>query len=208
MIVAPDCAVEDAQTTQEPSAEGSCGNWHLRLATLLVTLRSCLNVPDRDFFDRVHASAHRREIPTQQFFSYALDILRQHKPELEDQFREVFRLRNASRRRAHQQRGSTLRSSRSESSLADERQHRVGRMSQSCEDVASQARSAEEVDETMYRLQALCVHACAAREDSVLTKRHSETNMYEDYELKRKAGICPSGLVRAMSSIAILCSSP
>ena len=81
-------------------------------------------------------------------------------------------------------------------------------MSQSCEDVASQARSAEEVDETMFRLQALCVHACAAREDSVLTKRHSETNMYEDYELKRKAGICPSGLGRTVSSIAILCSSP
>ena len=198
--------IASEQTAQAPAAAESSANWHLRLATLLVTLRSCLLRPDRDFFDSVHASAHRREIPTHEFFSFALDILRRHKPELEDQFREVFRLRNASRRRAHQQRGGTLRSSRSEPSLADERLHRGGRMSQSCEDVASQARSAEEVDETMYRLQALCVHACAAKERSV--KRHSEINMYEDYELKRKACISDSRLGRSMSGIAMLCSSP
>jgi hypothetical protein len=85
-----DCEDTDAQTPQAASIV----NWHLRLATLLVTLRSCLLLrPDRDFFDSIHASAHKREIPTQHFFSYALDILRRHKPELENEFHELFHLR-------------------------------------------------------------------------------------------------------------------
>ena len=87
-----DCQDTDARTPQAASA-ASIVNWHLRLATLLVTLRSCLLLrPDRDFFDSVHADAHKREIPTQQFFSYALDILRRHKPELENEFHELFHL--------------------------------------------------------------------------------------------------------------------
>ena len=169
-----------------PSTTQLSGDWHLRLATLLMTLRGCLLGPDRDFFDHVHTSAHKREIPTHHFFQYALNILRQHRPELEDEFREVFRLRNASRRRARQLKNSTLRSVKSEPMFQDCSPPRGGMMSRSCEDVAAQARSAEEVDETMFRLQAMCVQASSSAERSVLTKRHSEINMCDDMEQKRK----------------------
>jgi hypothetical protein len=157
------------------------GGWHLRLAALLMTLRGCLLGPDREFFDHLHTSAHKRELPTHHFFQFALNVLRQHKPELEDEFREVFRLRNAARRRARQLKAGTLRSVKSESALQDCAAPRGGVMSRSCEDVAAQARSAEEIDETMFRLQALCVQASASEGQTVLTKRHSEMNMYEDY---------------------------
>ena len=197
MTVAVDCQ-DAAARPQQPTMSG---NWHLRLATLLVTLRGCLMGPDRDFFDKVHASAHKREIPTQHFFSFALDILRQHKPELEDDFREVFRLRNASRRRARQHKVGTLRSSKSESELKQVTTQRGSAMSRSCEDVAAQARSAEEVDETMFRLQALCVQASADKDKSVLTKRLSEINICEAYEQKRKTSFSKYG-------IDILGSSP
>lgn len=179
--------------SQQPAApQGLSGNWHLRLASLLVTLRGCLMGPDRDFFDRVHASAHKREIPTHQFFSYALDVLRQHKPELEDDFREVFRLRNASRRRARQHKAGTMRSVKSESALQDVVQPRGSAMSRSCDDVAGQARSAEDVDETMFRLQALCMQASTSKACTVLTKRHSEISMHAECENKRKPGVSQS----------------
>jgi hypothetical protein len=88
-----DCEDAAARTPQAASV-ASIVNWHLRLATLLVTLRYCrLLRPDLDFFDIVHAGAHEREIPTQQIFSYALDILRRHKPELENEFHELFHFR-------------------------------------------------------------------------------------------------------------------
>lgn len=205
MTVAEDCHDAAARPQQQQPSSTLSGNWHLRLATLLVTLRGCLMGPDRDFFDKVHASAHKREIPTQHFFSYALDILRQHKPDLEDDFREVFRLRNASRRRARQQhKEGTLRSSKSVPELTQAAAvHRGSAMSRSCEDVAAQARSAEEVDETMFQLQALCVQASTDKEKSVLTKRHSEINIYEAYEQKRKASFSYS-----KSSIDIFGSSP
>jgi len=177
-----------AQRAGQPPAKLS-GDWHLRLAALLMTLRNCLLGPDKDCFDRLHASAHKRELSTHHFFQFALNVLRQHKPELEDEFREVFRLRNAARRRARQLKTGTLRSVKSESALQDCAAPRGGVMSRSCDDVAAQARSAEEVDDTMFRLQALCVQASASEGHSVLTKRHSEINMYEDYgnnEQKRK----------------------
>jgi len=167
-------------------------HWHLRLATLLVTLRGCLLGPDRDFFDRVHASAHKRAIPTHEFFSYALDILRQHKPEMEDDFREVFRLRNASRRAARQHKAGNMRSVKSESALQDVVQHRGSPMSRSCEDVAGQARSAEDLDCTMFRLQALCMQASASKEGTILTKRQGEIAVHAEHDNKRKLGVSPS----------------
>ena len=182
------------------------GTWHLRLATLLMTLRGCLMGPDREVFDKAHNSAHMRKIPSAQFFSFALDILRQHRPELEDEFREVFRLRNQARRRAREH-SQALRSVKSESSLQDMRAYRGTSMSRSCEDVAAQARSAEteaDVDETMFRLQALCVQAnYGAQEQTVLAKRHSEIDMHGVYEQKRKMGTRAN-----ISSIDILSSSP
>ena len=191
-----------AQRGLSPSASARSssqlsGDWHLRLATLLMTLRGCLLGPDRDFFDSVHTSAHRREIPTHHFFQYALNILRQHKPELEDEFREVIRLRNASRRRARQLKNSTLRSVKSEPMFQDFSPPRGGMMSRSCEDVAAQARSVEEVDETIFRLQALCVEASSSEGRSVLAKRHSEISMCDTLEQKRKS--CHSGDYRIAS---------
>jgi hypothetical protein len=188
------------------SSAALSGTWHLRLATLLMTLRGCLMGPDREVFDKAHNSAHMRKIPSAQFFSFALDILRQHRPELEDEFREVFRLRNQARRRAREH-SQALRSVKSESSLQDMRAYRGTSMSRSCEDVAAQARSAEteaDVDETMFRLQALCVQAnYGAQEQTVLAKRHSEIDMHGVYEQKRKMGTRAN-----ISSIDILSSSP
>ena len=162
------------------------GNWHLRLAALMVTLRGCLLGPELELFDQVHASAHKREVPTHYFFSFALDILRRHKPDLEEEFREVFRLRNLSRRRARQHsqhKAGTLRSVKSEPAL-QECPSRDGAMSRSCEDVSAQARTAEEVDEIMFRVQGLCVEAM--KPASMLTKRHSEINLAE-FEHKSKS---------------------
>ena len=188
------------------SSAALSGTWHLRLATLLMTLRGCLMGPDREVFDKAHNSAHMRKIPSAQFFSFALDILRQHRPELEDEFREVFRLRNQARRRAREH-SQALRSVKSESSLQDMRAYRGTSMSRSCEDVAAQARSAEteaDVDETMFRLQALCVQAnYGAQEQTVIAKRHSEIDMHGVYEQKRKMGTRAN-----ISSIDILSSSP
>jgi hypothetical protein len=194
---------------RSPTSNGSAalsGTWHLRLATLLMTLRGCLMVPDREVFDKAHNSAHLRQIPSAHFFSFALDILRQHRPELEGEFREVFRLRNQSRRRAREH-SKALRSVKSESSLQDMRAYRGTSMSRSCEDVAAQARSAEteaDVDETMFRLQALCVQAnSGAPGPTVLTKRHSEIDLHGVYEQKRKMG-----MHAMISSIDILSCSP
>ncbi len=50
-------------------------------------------------FDRVHASAHKKELPLSKFLVFALDVIRRHAPHLEGGFRHVFMLRNASRRR-------------------------------------------------------------------------------------------------------------
>ena len=188
MTVAAEC--QEASTRPKGSAGqhagAAClqGSWNVRLAALLMALRGCLMGPEREFFDKVHSSAHQRQIPSSHFFSFALDVLRQHRPDLEDEFREVFRLRNQARRRAREQQKGTMRSVKSESCLQDVRGYRGTSMSRSCEDVAAQARAAEsEIDATMLRLQSLCVDVPGR---SVLTKRHSEINMHGDYEQKRK----------------------
>lgn len=204
MTVAAEC--QEAATRPEDSAGSLAGagrlqgSWNVRLAALLMALRGCLMDQDREFFDKVHSSAHQRQIPSAHFFSFALEVLRQHRPELEDEFREVFRLRNQARRRAREQQKGAMRSVKSESCLQDVRAYRGTSMSRSCEDVAAQARAAEsDVDETMLRLQSLCVDAAGR---SVLTKRHSEINMHGDYEQKRK--MCGT----AISGFDILSCSP
>jgi hypothetical protein len=203
----------DAVAAQQPhqSPDGSSlpasGNWHLRLANLMVTLRFCLLGPERDLFDRVHASAHKREIPPHYFFSFALDILRQHKPDLEDEFREVFRLRNMARRRAqqHHKKGGNMRSVKSESALQDCHTRRGKAMSRSCEDVPAQARTVEEVDDITFRVQGLSVEANLSNRGTVLTKRHSEISLSAVCEQKRKSCL---GSPFSHSAVDILSSSP
>eukprot|EP00286_Rhodomonas_abbreviata_P008452 CAMPEP_0181324894 /NCGR_PEP_ID=MMETSP1101-20121128/20619_1 /TAXON_ID=46948 /ORGANISM="Rhodomonas abbreviata, Strain Caron Lab Isolate" /LENGTH=195 /DNA_ID=CAMNT_0023433133 /DNA_START=178 /DNA_END=765 /DNA_ORIENTATION=+ len=94
------------------------GGWHVMLAQLIVTLRSCLPVEECNLFDQVHASAHRKEVPIGQFLVFALDVIRKNAPHLEGGFRHIFMLRTASRRRIMQSRGSSRASSRGSSPCA------------------------------------------------------------------------------------------
>eukprot|EP00287_Rhodomonas_sp_CCMP768_P009076 CAMPEP_0196720984 /NCGR_PEP_ID=MMETSP1091-20130531/3661_1 /TAXON_ID=302021 /ORGANISM="Rhodomonas sp., Strain CCMP768" /LENGTH=190 /DNA_ID=CAMNT_0042062345 /DNA_START=22 /DNA_END=594 /DNA_ORIENTATION=- len=75
------------------------GGWHVMLAQLVVALRSCLPPDELAVFDRVHACAHRKELPVGKFLVFALDMIRRNAPHLEGGFRHVFMLRTASRRR-------------------------------------------------------------------------------------------------------------
>eukprot|EP00292_Cryptomonas_paramecium_P020134 CAMPEP_0113685686 /NCGR_PEP_ID=MMETSP0038_2-20120614/14826_1 /TAXON_ID=2898 /ORGANISM="Cryptomonas paramecium" /LENGTH=182 /DNA_ID=CAMNT_0000605833 /DNA_START=60 /DNA_END=608 /DNA_ORIENTATION=+ /assembly_acc=CAM_ASM_000170 len=74
--------------------------WHLMLARLIAVLRTCIPMADRELFDAAHAGAHARRIPLPDFFSYMLGKIRDYAPYLEENFREVFRVRNECRRRA------------------------------------------------------------------------------------------------------------
>ncbi len=85
-------------TPERKEATGGVG-WHVMLARLLVQLRTSIPEDECESFDLAHSRALRREIPLPDFFSYCLARLRVYAPLLEPQFREVFRLRNESRRR-------------------------------------------------------------------------------------------------------------
>jgi hypothetical protein len=77
----------------------SGAGWHVLLARLLVQLRASLPGNETCVFDIAHSRTLRREVPLPDFFSYCLSRLRVYAPYLEAQFREVFRLRNESRRK-------------------------------------------------------------------------------------------------------------
>jgi hypothetical protein len=79
--------------------DNSDAGWHVMLARLLIQLRTSLPADETSVFDVAHSRALRREVPLPDFFSYCLSRLRLYAPYLEAQFREVFRLRNESRRR-------------------------------------------------------------------------------------------------------------
>jgi hypothetical protein len=76
--------------------------WHVLLAQLIASLRGCLNAAEREEFDMVHAKTHARQIKLGEFFAFALETIRKRAPHMEPSYREIFRLRNASRRQAQQ----------------------------------------------------------------------------------------------------------
>ena len=87
---------------REPAPVSSSMAWHVLLAQLITSLRACLSLEDRMEFDTVHARTHSKKIPMNEFFAYALEVIRKNAPHMEPSYREVFRLRNASRRQAQQ----------------------------------------------------------------------------------------------------------
>ncbi|EKX31355.1 hypothetical protein GUITHDRAFT_156622 [Guillardia theta CCMP2712] len=158
---------------------GSPQSWHVMLANLIVCLRQYLSNQERDTFDRVHAAAHRREVPTVQFFSFTLELLRRQAPHLEDEFREIFRLRNASRRRAQQKCSGGLRSVKSEPAL--DTLPTQGRRS-----VPPNSRSCEDVNEAIWRFQGLSFDQEGSQ--TLLCKRQGE-DVSQDDLVRRKTGM-------------------
>ena len=98
------CSLENSpqhvtSNSMVPVEASSDAGWHVLLARLLIQLRSSLPANETSVFDIAHSRALRREVPLPDFFTYCLSRLRVYAPYLEAQFREVFRLRNESRRR-------------------------------------------------------------------------------------------------------------
>jgi len=87
---------------REPAPVSSAMAWHVLLAQLIASLRACLSLEGRLEFDAVHARTHAKKIQLNEFFAYALEVIRKNAPHMEPSYREVFRLRNASRRQAQQ----------------------------------------------------------------------------------------------------------
>ena len=93
------CDAANMRESSERRDSTSNVGWHVILARLLVQLRSAIPENECNIFDAAHSRALKREVPLVEFFSYCLSRLRTYAPHLEPQFREVFRLRNESRRR-------------------------------------------------------------------------------------------------------------
>uniref|UniRef100_A0A7S0H963 Uncharacterized protein n=1 Tax=Hanusia phi TaxID=3032 RepID=A0A7S0H963_9CRYP len=167
------------QANRSKPYSGSPQSWHVMLANLIVCLRQYLSNQERDTFDRVHAAAHRREVPTVQFFSFTLELLRRYAPHLEDEFREIFRLRNASRRRA-QLKGGGLRSVKSEPAL--DTLPAQGRRS-----IPPNSRSCEDVNEAIWRFQGLSFEQEGSQ--TLLCKRQGEEDVCQDDLVRRKTGM-------------------
>jgi hypothetical protein len=94
--------LNDQPAVREPAPVSTSMAWHVLLAQLIASLRGCLNAAEREEFDMVHAKTHARQIKLGEFFAFALETIRKRAPHMEPSYREIFRLRNASRRQAQQ----------------------------------------------------------------------------------------------------------
>eukprot|EP00961_Rhodomonas_salina_P273467 3695137-Rhodomonas_salina.1 len=161
---------QQAAAHRNQKAPFMAGGWHIMLAQLIVALRSCLSAEELALFDRVHASAHRKEIPIGKFLVFALDVIRNSAPHLEGGFRHVFMLRTASRRRSMQNGRTSAPCSRTDDAA------RTSGGAQNSD------KTDELVDEALKRFSGMCVGDSNAPVDR---KRQSDEPMEESWNRNR-----------------------